>query len=66
MSPAKMAHATIETTAARATTGSSQYVIGTKRATDMVAVRPGIDPINTPAADASMMAIQTEGSVKTS
>ena len=48
MSPAEMAQASSVTTAASAASGDRKYVIGTMRATAMVAERPGMEPNNVP------------------
>ena len=48
MSPAKMAMADTVTIATSAGSGSMKKVKGTRRATAMVAVRPGTAPTNSP------------------
>ena len=56
MSPAKIAMATQVTIAPIAGTGSMKNVMGTSSATAMVAVRPGIEPTNSPKQAAMKMA----------
>jgi hypothetical protein len=63
MSPAKIAIASIVTIAANAGTGSMKNVTGTSRATAILAVRPGMAPINSPYNDDPMMTKMTNGSV---
>jgi hypothetical protein len=65
MSPAKIAQATIVTIAARAGMGSIQKVTGTNRATDIVAVRPGMAPMNTPYVAERTMTSQISGAKTT-
>ena len=48
MSPAKIAHASTVTTAARAEIGSRKKVSGTRSATAIVAVNPGTAPMKMP------------------
>lgn len=48
MSPAKMLQVTVVTMAAIACWSLKKNVIGTSKATAMVAVRPGIDPTKIP------------------
>lgn len=47
-SPAKIAVVVVATMALMAIIGSMKYVNGTSRATAMVAVRPGMAPMNVP------------------